>query len=408
MFCIRLDAYVYVTAYLYLPVPTCAYLRASDMFIPIGPPPLTTWQLGQPRLPASPHPHSANRDAIHGIGKLTPRQTRQRVKKYAVIRLPISLPKEGSCMPELVGHGYESRLMVPPPVSQPTGMQLYRAPSLFQPHRARQALRDAHEGKIPPLYGFYLGLSSVELSRLVAPLGFDVVWIDWEHTSCNVEAMTTMVHNISFMSEGRTIPFVRVPGHEHSAIGYALDAGASIIIPQVNTVEEARFVISAAKFGRQARGNRSAPPYRLLEGITDARLNPDRTAHQNWNDQAAIIIQIESLEGIDNLDAILTEVPEIDAVWLGTLDLQVSMDLTVKILAPQTDPEFVAAKDKYERICRKHNKPIGGFVGGSPELMKISGEGKAFLVVGCDVLGILTQLDHLARAKEVFQKKQTN
>jgi 4-hydroxy-2-oxoheptanedioate aldolase len=97
------------------------------------------------------------------------------------------------------------------------GMQAYRAPSLFQPHRARQALRDAHDGKIRPLAGLYLGLSSLPTARFVAPMGFDVVWVDWEHSSCNVETMTNMVHELMFMSEGRTIPFVRVPGHDHAA-----------------------------------------------------------------------------------------------------------------------------------------------------------------------------------------------
>jgi len=73
-----------------------------------------------------------------------------------------------------------------------TGMAAYRAPSLFQPHRARQALRDAHEGRIPPLIGYYFGLSSVQYARLIAPMGFDMVWIDWEHSSCNVETMTNV------------------------------------------------------------------------------------------------------------------------------------------------------------------------------------------------------------------------
>jgi len=41
----------------------------------------------------------------------------------------------------------------------------------------------------------------------------------------------------------------RVPGHEHASIGYALDAGASIVVPQVETVEQARHVVSAMKYG---------------------------------------------------------------------------------------------------------------------------------------------------------------
>jgi 4-hydroxy-2-oxoheptanedioate aldolase len=93
--------------------------------------------------------------------------------------------------------------------ANPVGMQKYAAPSLFQPHRMRDALRDAHEGKIAPLIGYYFGLTSVQYARMIATMGFDVAWIDWEHTSCNVETMTDMVHTISFMSEGRTIPIVR-------------------------------------------------------------------------------------------------------------------------------------------------------------------------------------------------------
>jgi 4-hydroxy-2-oxoheptanedioate aldolase len=72
------------------------------------------------------------------------------------------------------------------------GMAAYRAPSLFQPHKARQALRDAHNGKISPLIGFYCGVSTVPTASVVAQLGADIVWIDWEHSSCGVETMTTV------------------------------------------------------------------------------------------------------------------------------------------------------------------------------------------------------------------------
>lgn len=72
------------------------------------------------------------------------------------------------------------------------GMLAYAPPSLFQPHNARQAIRDAHEKKIPPILCVYYGVSSVPVARLLAPFGFDAVWVDWEHTSCNVETMTTV------------------------------------------------------------------------------------------------------------------------------------------------------------------------------------------------------------------------
>jgi 2-keto-3-deoxy-L-rhamnonate aldolase RhmA len=83
------------------------------------------------------------------------------------------------------------------------GMLAYAAPSLFQPHNARQAIRDAYERKIPPILCVYYGISSIPVARLLAPIGFDAVWVDWEHTACNVETMTT-VRYLAVTSSKRT------------------------------------------------------------------------------------------------------------------------------------------------------------------------------------------------------------
>jgi 4-hydroxy-2-oxoheptanedioate aldolase len=69
-------------------------------------------------------------------------------------------------------------------------MLAYRAPSLLQPHHAKKAFKDAHNGKIPPLMGFYIGLACPPIAKVVAQLGADLVWIDWEHAAMNVETMT--------------------------------------------------------------------------------------------------------------------------------------------------------------------------------------------------------------------------
>lgn len=89
------------------------------------------------------------------------------------------------------------------------GMLPYRAPSLLQPHRARQALRDAQSGKIGPLIGFWCSLSSLGMAKIVAQLGYDIVVVDWEHSACNVETMTQMVHDIQFVAEGKSMALVR-------------------------------------------------------------------------------------------------------------------------------------------------------------------------------------------------------
>lgn len=139
-----------------------------------------------------------------------------------------------------------------------------------------------------------------------------------------------------------------------------MDCGASIVVPQVDTVEQAKHVVSAAKYGTKQNGTRSAPPFRLIPGLTDTPMLGN-DIHKSLNNQAAIMIQIETLEGINNLDAMLTEVPDIDIVWLGSLDCRISMNMAANMGMSNGEPEWAEAEKKFEDVLKKHNKPRGGF-----------------------------------------------
>ena len=187
----------------------------------------------------------------------------------------------------------------------------------------------------------------------------------------------------------------RVPGHDHAAIGYALDAGASIIIPQVDTVEQAQHVVSAAKFGLKAKGTRSAPPFRWLPGISDTAIDPSRSLWENLNDQAAIIIQIESEEGARNLDAILTAVgDQIDAVWMGTIDMRANMGYDGLW---GSEPRFLEIVELYQNALKKHDVPNTGMCLGGDWAR---GANKAFVVVGVDALAFLADAATIKNARE--------
>lgn len=198
------------------------------------------------------------------------------------------------------------------------------------------------------------------------------------------------------------MPFVRVPGHDHAAIGFALDAGASIVVPQVETVEQAKHITSAAKFGASVNGTRSAPPARWFPGLSDQKVNETVSFHQNLNRQAAIIIQIESLAGMRNLDAILTECGDhIDSVWLGSLDARISMDLPGGGLLGQ-EPEWLEALAEYEGALAKHNKPASGLAFGPPDMKKELSRGKSLIVASADVFALMAALGDLAQLREEF------
>ena len=187
----------------------------------------------------------------------------------------------------------------------------------------------------------------------------------------------------------------RVPGHDHAAIGYALDAGASIIVPQVDTVEQAQHVVSAAKFGVEAKGSRSAPPFRWLPGISDTGIDPSRSLWKNLNDQAAIIIQIESEKGARNLDTILTAVgDQIDAVWMGTLDMRVNMGYDGMW---DSEPRFLEVVELYQNTLKKHDMPNSGMCLGGDWA---KGANKAFVVVGGDAIAFLADTATIRNARE--------
>lgn len=180
----------------------------------------------------------------------------------------------------------------------------------------------------------------------------------------------------------------------------------AVVCPQVDTVEQARHIVSAARYGAGRNGTRSAPPARYLPGISDTTLDPSLTFHENVNKQAAIVIQIETLKGIQNLDAILTECgSEISSVWLGSLDCRISMGLQAGGLGGD-EPEWLEAVKLYEATLAKHNMPASGLAMGTPESKAIMGRGKSFIVVAADTYAIMgAGLSELGYFRENFPRR---
>ncbi|GKZ90173.1 hypothetical protein AnigIFM59636_001674 [Aspergillus niger] len=277
-------------------------------------------------------------------------------------------------------------------------MRDYMAKTLFQPHRARDAIWDVHQGKIPTLLRYYAGLASVPITRWLAPMGFDYVWIDWEHSAMNIETMTTMVNEAVFLSNGRTIPWVRVPGHDHATMAYALDAGASIVVPQVDKVEQAKEARGAVKFGRKNGGHRSAPSFRYVPGLTDVPLDKDHPLWEIFNRQLGFMIQVESLE----------EVPEIDAVWLGTIDARVSMGLPGGHGIVGTESEWLEAVELFHKTMRKHDKPYSGFCLAKGDAFLKKKSYMSMCIVAGDTLKLSEMMGHLAERRAEIAQTQND
>jgi 4-hydroxy-2-oxoheptanedioate aldolase len=77
---------------------------------------------------------------------------------------------------------------------------------------------------------------------------------------------------------------------------------------------------------------------------------------QSANQTIITMLQIETVEGLENVDAICA-VPGVDLVFIGPNDL--AQSLLGYVPARGDEPEFVAALEKIVTAARKHGKWAG-------------------------------------------------
>jgi hypothetical protein len=99
-------------------------------------------------------------------------------------------------------------------------------------------------------------------------------------------------------------------------------------------------------------------------------------------------------------------VPDIDIVWLGTLDLRVEMNLPSNMGRGGTEPEWLAARQKFFDIMDKHDKPYGGFAFttppfGTPESFKEAVKRMSFVIQAADVAALAAMGEMLMLSREL-------
>src|SRR6516225_7784328 len=222
---------------------------------------------------------------------------------------------------------------------------------------------------------------SVEIARLAATAGFDMIYIDLEHSTLTLEATGQICQ--AAMGAGVT-PMVRVPANTPEYIQRVLDAGAlGIIAPGVRSAEEARDVVRAAKFAPLGeRGASGALPH------LEYRPFPAAEANAAVNNATMVIVQFESGEAVDKAEEIAS-VEGVDMVLIGVNDLLADLGLVGQFEHPKV-------RDAYARTiaaCRKYGKYVGvGGLSTRPELAA------AFIAMGARLFSTGTDIQFLSAA----------
>lgn len=171
---------------------------------------------------------------------------------------------------------------------------------------------------------------------------------------------------------------VRVPGNDEIWIKRVLDTGCDgILVPMVNTAEEARKVVRSAKYpleGKRSVGLSRAHKYGagFMEYVKTA------------NKDIVIMTQIEHKDGVKNLDEIL-KVEGLDSLFIGPFDLSASMGLTGQV----SHPDVVSAISTVKKKCLKAGMPYGIFSADKDIIISEIKDGCVFPAYGVDSATLL-------------------
>jgi 4-hydroxy-2-oxoheptanedioate aldolase len=188
---------------------------------------------------------------------------------------------------------------------------------------------------------------SVLFAEVIARSGFDGVCLDMQHgpiSEGDVFALSTV------LSAYGVTPCVRIPRNDRALIGRLLDAGVyGVICPDVRTADEARAFADACRY--PPRGTRGYGPSRpqLAGGGSPFSVETE-------NDTVMAIVQIESGEGLANVEEILGT-PGVDSVFPGMVDF--ALDVHGELIANFLDIRVLSPLQRIVTVAREVGVSVG-------------------------------------------------
>lgn len=242
--------------------------------------------------------------------------------------------------------------------------------------------QDLRDGRL--LIGTIVALPSPEITEILARVGYDWLFIDAEHGPFLPQSALPMLQ-----AAGKCPCAIRVPVGDAIWIAKALDIGAdAIIIPRVDTAEQAQRAVLSAKY--PPGGNRGIGLGRAHGYGTDG---PGYLSRANRD--TAIIIQIESGLGVRNA-ASISRIEGVDAILIGPNDLAASLGCLGELDAPVVRN----AIDEVTAACHRTGTKLGVFGATAGAIVPYIERGFTLLAVGVDSLFLIesaTQTLHALR-----------
>ena len=233
----------------------------------------------------------------------------------------------------------------------------------------KQAIARQH-----PQIGLWLGLANAYTAEICAGAGFDWVLIDGEHAPNELGSVLAQLQAVAPYAATHAVarvPFGKGDGGTALVKQY-LDLGAqTLLVPMIDTSEQAAAVVRATRYAPHG--------VRGMAGARASRWGRYTDYVQAANDEVCVLLQIESQEGLDNLDAI-TATEGVDGVFIGPADLSASLGHPGAPGHPQVQ---AAIDDAVVRIVRA-GKAAGILTADEALARHYLALGATFVAVGLD------------------------
>lgn len=225
-----------------------------------------------------------------------------------------------------------------------------------------------------PTFGVWLSLGDLYATRVLARMNWDWLTVDIEHSAIDWSQAAML---FAAVADAGNVPLARVPRGDHDLIKRVLDAGAwGIVVPMVDTVEQAKIAIAAAKYPPE--GDRS-----VGGGMHSMNFGASAGDYYKYaNDEILVVLQTESPTGVENAEAIYA-LPGCDAIFIGPNDLRAQMRT-----ADGTDPTAEEHEAMIQRVIaagKKTGCPTGIHSMSPEDALARAEQGMQFIAMGSDL-----------------------
>jgi 2-keto-3-deoxy-L-rhamnonate aldolase RhmA len=237
--------------------------------------------------------------------------------------------------------------------------------------------RDALAGRF--LSGTWLSLGLADAAEMAALAGFDWLLIDHEH---GADDWRDLQHQLQAAAAGGSVATVlRVGAVAAQVFKRALDLGVhGLMVPDVRNADAARQVVELAR----------VPPLGQRGAATSTRNSSYGHNHEeylaNINDRLFLMAQIESVEGLEQAEAIAA-VDGIDVLFVGPTDLGIALGFGAG------NPSHTGFREALTRVARaaaSHGKAAGVLARDEAQAREYKALGYSVIAMGSD-RGLLAQ-----------------